>query len=287
MIAILFSILTTTFILILFKLFPKYGIHTFHAIVVNYLTAFVTGIIIYGTTLKHEQFEDLSWLPYAILCSCLFISLFLLMGRSTQKNGMALTSMSVKMSMAIALILMIIVYKEHITQLKVIGIICSLIGVYLLTYSKSNSSQKKSVGILVGLFIGCGILDFVLNFVQNNALGKLSIPLFSAFSLGFAGIIGLVFIGVKGIKKSEYPSKKSILAGIILGIPNFFSIYYLIKSYSSTNWDDSTVLAILNISTVISSTLFGYLLFKERLNSVKWVGMLISLVSIVLFYLSN
>jgi multidrug transporter EmrE-like cation transporter len=38
---------------------------------------------------------------------------------------------------------------------------------------------------------------------------------------------------------------------------------------------------------VISSTLFGYLLFKERLNSVKWVGMLISLVSIVLFYLSN
>lgn len=287
MIAILLSIFTTTFILILFKLFPKYNVNTFQAIVINYLTAFVTGILIYGSTINESHFTELSWLPFALLCAFLFISLFLFMGISTQKNGMALTSMTVKMSMAIAITFMIVAYNENVNHLKIIGIISSLFGITLLTYAKNNTTQSKSIGLLIGLFLGCGILDFVLNFVQNNALGTLTIPLFSAFSLGFAGVIGLFIIGIKRIKTKEKLTANSIIAGIILGIPNFFSIYYLIKSYSSTSWDDSTVLAILNISTVISSTLFGYILFKERLTRLRWIGMIVSLLSIILFYLSN
>lgn len=287
MIAILLSIFTTTFILILFKLFPKYNVNTFQAIVINYLTAFVTGILIYGSTINESHFTELSWLPFALLCAFLFISLFLFMGISTQKNGMALTSMTVKMSMAIAITFMIVAYNENVNHLKIIGIISSLFGITLLTYAKNNTTQGKSIGLLIGLFLGCGILDFVLNFVQNNALGTLTIPLFSAFSLGFAGVIGLFIIGIKRIKTKEKLTANSIIAGIILGIPNFFSIYYLIKSYSSTSWDDSTVLAILNISTVISSTLFGYILFKERLTRLRWIGMIVSLLSIILFYLSN
>ena len=200
---------------------------------------------------------------------------------------MALTSMAVKMSMAIAIILMIVSYNEQLNYLKIIALISSLVGVTLLTYSKNNEKQKTSIVLLIGLFIGCGVLDFVLNFIQNNSLGTLSIPLFSAFSLGFAGVIGLLFIVFKMLVNKEFPSYKSLIAGVILGIPNFFSIYYLIKSYSSTKWDDSTVLAILNISTVITSTFFGYVLFKERLTHKKWWGMVVSLLSIILFYLSN
>ena len=73
------------------------------------------------------------------------------------------------------------------------------------------------------LFVGSGILDFGLKLNQLYLLGSssfysfVSIVFLSAFSIGICYAL---------ITKKFKFNKKNLIAGIALGIPNFFSIIF-------------------------------------------------------------
>lgn len=289
MIYLLISILASTSIFVTFSLFPKYGINTFQAIVVNYFTACLSGFILYGSEFSQSALDNPSWIPFAILSGILFISLFFVMGISSQKNGVAITSIAVKMSMALSLFLIIIWNKESFGALKAIGIMAAIVGVILVSLPKkeNSTSNKVVVWMLLVLFVGSGILDFELNYVKENHLTHLPASLFSAIGFGIAGIIGLVILSVQIVQKKTSFEWKNVIGGIILGIPNYFSIFFLIVSYTSTGWNDSTVLAITNVSIVLNSALIGFTIFKESFSLVKLLGLLFSIAAIILLYFAN
>ena len=141
MIPLYLSIFSSTIIFVLFKLFKKSQIDTFQAIVFNYFTAAICGIGLYHEEWSSKAMESPSWIPFVFISAALFIGLFFLMGKSTQENGVASTSIAVKMSMAISLLLIIIAYSEKLTLLKVLGICMAFIGVYLV----SINSQKNKI----------------------------------------------------------------------------------------------------------------------------------------------
>ena len=284
MISISIAVITVTWIFILFKLFPKYNINTFQAVVFNYLAAFSCGTLLYGSQITKNIFEHSEWMIWALFCGGLFISLFFLMGKSSQNNGVSLTTVVVKMSMAFSMILMIIIYHETLTIYKIAAISLALVGIFFLSKEKQNAEKKNNDKILlIILFIGCGLLDFVLNYVQNFKLQYISSPLFSAFGLGLAGVIGCLILIIKSFKRKEKVTYKNIVAGILLGIPNYFSIYYLIHSYEVLDLPDSTVLALLNVLSVLASLVAGYFMFKEKITWLKSVGIICCLISIFLF----
>lgn len=289
MISLALAILFSSFIFVIFKLFDRYKIDVFQAIVFNYFTAFLCGILLYGNEWNPAALNDITWFYYAIVAAILFISLFILMGLSSQKNGVAITSVAVKMSMAASVFGMIFLYAESVSILKILGIIFAFAGVILVSWQSKGASenQKKSLWMLFVLFFGSGILDLVLNYVQNNELKVLTPSLFSAFGFGMAGIIGLIVFFIQLQQKKARFSFKNVLGGIALGIPNYFSIYLLIKSYKDTGWADSTVLAIINVSIVCISALTGFLIFKEKLNLTKALGIIASLLAILMLSLAS
>jgi drug/metabolite transporter (DMT)-like permease len=285
MIALIGSILFSSFIFILFKLFPKFGIDTFQAIVFNYFTACICGFALYGDSWSNAAWSDINWLYAALICGVLFISLFVLMGKSSQINGVAITSVAVKMSMAISAIF--IGFGESFGILKITGIVMAIIGVLLVSFDKSSSKQKPVIWMLLVLFFGSGMLDFVLNFVQKYMLTNLTAALFSAIGFGIAGFFGVIMLVNSVFRKQTQLSLKNVFAGICLGIPNFFSIYLLITAYSSTGWSDSTVLAVVNVSIVITSAILGFIAFKEALSKQKLLGLVCSILAIGLLYAAN
>ena len=288
MIPLLVSILCSSLIFIIFKLFPKFKIDTFQAIVFNYFTAFICGVLLFGKEWNAAALDSGNWHWYIVLCAILFISLFILMGISSQKNGVALTSIAVKMSMAISMMFMIVLYREPLSLLKIAGIIFAFLGVFLVTFSKTTENKTNtSLWMLLILFIGSGFLDFVLNYVQKYELNILTPSLFSAFGFGLAGCIGFVILLYRIYSKKTVFSFRNILAGIILGIPNYFSIYLLIVSYKSTGWNDSTVLAIMNVSIVMIAALVGFIAFKENVTVRKILGLIAAITAIVLLYFAN
>lgn len=288
MIPLIISILCSSVIFVIFKLFPKYGINTFHAIVFNYFTAFTCGILLFGKDWNPKALETGNWPYFAVLSAILFISLFIVMGISSQRNGVALTSIAGKMSMGLSMLFMIGLYSESLSFLKIIGILLAFLGVFLVSFAKSTDEKSSnSIWLLVLLFVGSAILDVVLNYVQKYEFEHIPASLFSAFGFGLAGIIGLGILIVQIARKKATFKLKNIFAGILLGIPNYFSIYLLILSYKSTGWTDSTVLAIMNVSTVLISAVIGFIAFRENVTFQKIIGLLAAVSAIILLYFAN
>ena len=280
-------IICSTIIFVLFKLYKKFGIDTFQAIVFNYFTAFIIGVALYHNEWNPNALQEQTWMFFSAGTSILFIGLFLLMAFSSQSNGVASTSIAVKMSMAISLIIMIISYGEEVSALKTAAILLAILGVFLVSYGGKNKTKMASGWMLLVLFIGSGTLDFTLNLVQKHILQSLTASLFSAISLGLAGIIGSVVLIFRIIQNKTQLRAKNLVAGIILGVPNFFSIYLLLLSYKTTGWTDSTVLAITNVNVVLFSAVVGFLIFSEEANKRKIIGLIAAISAIVSLYFAN
>lgn len=282
------AIFLSSLIFVLFKVFPLFKIDTFQAIVFNYISAFLCGYILYGSDLKVEAWENTNWIFYVVLAALLFISLFVLMGKSAQKNGIAITSVAVKMSMAVSVLGMVFIYNEQLPFLKIIAILLAFSGVILVSFSKKSSDSKQQTWwMLLILFFGSGILDLLLNYVQKTQVDVISTALFSAFGFGIAGLIGLGILIAQIIRRRTRIEFRNVIGGVILGVPNFFSIFLLMRAYNSVTWSDSSVLAVINVAIVCISTLLGTLIFSEKISWAKGLGLCCSLLAIYLFYLVN
>lgn len=288
MIPFILSVLSSTIIFVIFRMFKRFKVDTFQAIVFNYFTAAGIGFAFFGDSWNNLAWEQNSWMTYSLITSFLFISLFFLMGLSSQGNGVASTSVAVKMSMAISIILLVIYYSESPSLAKVTGIILAFISVILVSLpNKKNKSLNNHKWMLIVLFIGGGALDFVLNYVQENQLNILEPSLFSAISFGIAGCIGVIILSVKLLKGNTKIAFKNVIGGIVLGVPNFFSIYFLLLAYRTTGWTDTTVLALTNVSVVIGTVIIGLIIFKESKTSKKMLGLAIALLAIVTLYFAE
>lgn len=288
MIALAGTIISSTLIFVIFRLFEKYKVDTFQAIVFNYFTAFICGFLLYSNEFSSKIWIQLDWIPYTFLVSLLFISLFFFMGQSSQKNGVAITSVAVKMSLAVSMVGMILIYNEALTLLKITGILLALAGVLLVSISKNTSSNSNSSWkMLLVLFIGSGILDLTLNYTQQHVLNELTPALFSSFGFGIAGIIGSFVIIYQMVFKSVQIKLKNIIAGIILGIPNYFSIFLLLKTYEFIDLTNSSILAIVNVSVVVFSAIFGFVIFRELFTTQKAIGLIASILAILSLYFAS
>jgi len=173
--------------------------------------------------------------------------------------------------------------------IKLIGILLALVAVYLTSIKEKNEIVKKNKDFLfpVLLFFGSGAIDTSLKYVETSFVAEGGVPLFSATIFGCAfvlGVIVLLYQKVKGILSFEF---KSILGGVLLGVPNYFSIVYLLKALSTEGMESSTAFTLNNVGIVILSTLFGLFIFKEKLISKNWFGIIIAIVSIILIMSVN
>ena len=288
MIALIGTVACSTFIFVIFRIFERFNIGTFQAIIANYFTAFLCGILLYRNEVRTDAFNHLEWLPYIVVSSILFITLFMMMAVSAQKNGIAATSVAVKMSMAVSMLGMILIYNEALSGPKLLGIFCALLGVYLIASSRSKSNKRNTAYLLIILFIGSGLLDLNLNYAQNNVLTYISSSIFTAFGFAAAGILGVLVYIIQSFRGKAKPIKaKNLIAGFLLGIPNYYSIYFLLESYQSLPWQDSSILAVVNVSVVLLSVITGFIVFNERLNPKKLIGIVAALISILLLYFSS
>ncbi|WP_107038888.1 DMT family transporter [Brumimicrobium mesophilum] len=285
---LLLSILSSTFILVFFRMFERFKINVFQSIVYNYITACIVGFIIFGDEWKAGDLTTGNWIPYAFILGALFIGLFLLMGKSAQENGIGITSVTVKMSLVIPVIAAIFLYNEEVYWTKIIGILAALVGVFLITYQKKVNAKEKgqsNILYLILLFLGSGLADLIVNYVEKVAVGDLSLAIFSAILFGVAASIGSVIMLVKKLKNELQLQKRAILGGILLGIPNFFSIYFLMMAIRFGNFSDSITYAMNNTGVVISAFIVGILFFKESTTPLKIIGGVVSIAAILLLTL--
>ena len=290
MIFLALSIIASTLIFVIFRLFASYNINTLQAIVVNYFVACSCGVIGYQNSIELSTIPQYNWFYYTLALGALFIIVFNLMAITTQHNGLSVVSVATKMALVIPIAFGLWYYKEPLGPFKAAGIVLALIAVYLVAVKKDSSIilQKKNLVFPVLVFLGSGLIDTSLNFLQNDFItDKSLIPLFSSTIFLTAGVIGIMVLVAQKIKGVLVLEFKNIIAGIVLGIPNYFSIYFLVKALRSDLFDSSGIFTINNVGIVIISTLLGIVFFKEQLSVKNWIGITLAVISIALVSLAT
>ncbi len=267
-----------------FRLYKKFGVNTLQAIIVNYFVACTVGFFGYidGSDFTHVPSE--SWFPGALMLGFLFIAVFNLAAITTQKSGLSVVAVATKMSVAIPVLCGIFLYNESTGVSKITGIILALVAVYLTSIKTKEGISIKSKNLIFPLlvFLGSGIIDTSLKYLETSYVSETDVGLFSSTIFATAGLIGtIILIGQSFLGKLKI-SLKNILGGIALGIPNYFSIYFLVLALRTKGFDSSTIFTINHVAIVTISTIAGILLFKERLTQKNWIGLGLAILSIIL-----
>jgi len=273
------SILSSTAIFILFKLFDKYNVNTLHAIVVNYITAGTCGILFSEQGISFPAIVNSYWIYAAIALGFLFISIFNVMALTAQKNGLSVASVASKMSVIIPILFGIIIYKESIGTQKITGIILALVAVFLTSIKqKDNTVLTQSIYLPLLLFFGSGIIDTSVNHFAPDG----NIPLFLTVIFAVAGSIGIAISVYKVLQHKAKFKMKAIPFGLALGVVNYGSMYFLLKALRIDGFESSNIFTINNVAIVGVSALVGLILFKEHISKQNWLGILIAIASIIL-----
>ncbi len=269
----------SSFLYVIFKLFAVFKVNTLQAIVVNYFVAFAFGFLMSESKLTFPQVTSSPWFIGTVFLGILFIVIFNIMAITAQRSGVAVASVATKMSVVIPVIFGILVYNESAGLLKITGIILALVAVYLASVKSKEGFKWRNLIFPFLLFIGSGTIDTALKFLETNYVSASQIAIFSTTIFGFAGMFGTLFILIKRDFTIHF---KSLLGGIALGIPNYFSITFLLQALATEGLESSMVFTVNNVSIVMLSTMVGLIAFKEKLLPKNWIGIVLAIISIIL-----
>ncbi len=283
---ILLSITASSILFVVFKLFSKFKINTIQAIIFNYLVAAVCGYIAHNKPISIPQITQFSWFYYTLGLGLIFIAVFYAMAITTQRNGLSVVAVSSKMSVVIPILFGVFVYNETIGRIKVLGILIALFSIYLVTV---NPNKIKSSSILFPflVFLGSGLIDTSLKFLQTKFVNPQHISIFSATLFATAGFTGILIIIFQMIQKKFKFEFKNLIGGVALGIVNYFSIYFLVKAISYKGLESSTLFTINNVGILLVTTILGVILFREKLTQQNKLGILMAAAGIALVSLAG
>ena len=278
---LLLSIVFSTFINLVFKWFSVFKVNKIQAILVNYLVCFSIGFILSGD-FNLLKIIGSDWFKYSIILGSLFVAIFLSMAMTTEKYGVSVNAVSAKMSVIIPVLFAYVYNSERLTIQFVVGILLSLLSIYLITKKKQIIIPKKYIYLPIIVFLGSGTIDTSLKLLELNYSNDISINTISYSIFLGAFLVGTTFYTIKNQFNFSNWSSRNIISGIILGIPNYFSIYFLLTAIKSFSLKSAFVFGINNIGIVLLSTLLSVIIFKEKLTLINKFGVLISVLSIIL-----
>ena len=288
MIFLILSIIASTITVSFFKIFERVGVNTLQGIIFNYITCAVLGNLITNETpVITTDFYNQPWFPYTLLLGFLFISIFFAIGETSQKMGVSVSMVSAKLSVVVPIVFALLFFSESLTVFQIVGIVLSLLAVYFISQKHNDGSTKtKNIWILPAIvFIGSGIIDTTLNLIQKRFIPAVSeaYVITTVFSIAF--VLGALFLTYLIVFKNEKVAFKNVYWGMFLGIPNYFSMLFLVKTLSYFPNASATIFPINNIGIVAASTLISVLFFKEKLNTKNIIGLTLSLIAIALISL--
>lgn len=291
MLYLFLTVLLSVLLLVCFRFFAKWHINTFQTIVFNYLTCVVVGAYFFGLDYELPLNPLLitgDWLPIAMLTGTMFISTFYLISQTTLQFGISTASVATKISMAIPIAFNLIVFQTSHAEYDMwnyAGMLLSFAAVIFCTLptrqENTNTQSSKNWLLPSFIFLMSGLIDTVINYASLHCLLPQDEMPFSIFAFGTAATIGFLVMAGYLLFGGKFDFK-SIVAGVVLGIPNYFSLYYLIKTLAYFKSDGAFVFPLLNVGIIVVGAIAGLLLFKEKMNVLNYIGLAMAIGSIFL-----
>lgn len=262
------SLTSSLIIAVALRFFENKGYDRVVIIASNYLVAGSLGVAL-------SRPSDLrpGVLPFAVFVGLLFFSTFVAYSFVIKKDGIAPGVTFGRISMAIPVLISIIFWGERPSLLNWMGL--AAVGAVILLWEGKISRLSSSLIILFLLSgsISTSLKFFKVKFPQVDEGRFLVFLFFSALFWSWA------YIFLTGRKLEG----NSVIGGLAIGIPNFFSSYFLLKALQTVPAYIS--FPFISVNLIILSTIAGYLVFSEKLCRRKLLLLVFGAVGVALLAL--
>lgn len=301
MIFIILTILVTTLVILLFKIFAKYKVRAFRAIVINYFVCVLFGLMI--SDIEYSMFIDCwhsPWFYCGLLLGLCFICGFYAMSLAVKYSGVTISTVASKNSIILSATMAIFLFSESVSFLKVGGIMLAIVAIAFVAHRPGDAfafvNKRKYYGYPALVLVMSAIIELVLKMVEEWYLPQAYFTGFYILIFGIAGLAGLAFLVVRNtwlqyrqvIKKGNHTatqtalfSRKDLLAGIALGIPNYTTIYLMMESLHLENWESSVIYPVINIGVVVLSSALAFIIFRDKLSRINIAGVIIAIIALL------
>lgn len=264
-----------------FKVAEKRNLSTVRVITVNYLIAFPSAFLLYGVQHRSDVLpgELIPPVLLAILVGVVFIFNFFIYSKSVDLNGVGISIAAMRISLIVPVLLSTLWYLELLTLNQWIGLILVFLVLYLLLPNKKSlfRGSFEAGWLLPILFLFTGIGEASLKIYESEYSQIFSKGEFMGMIFLTAFIVGVATIL---IKREWHFKKMEFLIGTCIGIPNMLAAIFLIEALERMN--GAVVFSLVNVLTVIGGTFVGVVFWKDRFTKMQWLGILLTIVSILL-----
>lgn len=204
----------------------------------------------------------------------LYLAGFMLIQMNIQKNGVVLSSIFQKLGLLVTLVVSVVCYREIPNLLQSTGFVLAVFAIILMNYRKGSGSAGAR-GWLIAMLLACGMGDAMSKIFTESGVPALESQ-FLFYTFGVA--MGLCFIAMT--VADQRIGRKEALFGVLIAVPNFFSSKFLLGALERLS--AVIVYPVFSVGSILTVTLAGVLLFRERLTKRQWTGIAVILVALVL-----
>ncbi len=291
---LLLSIVSTALINLILRAYDKYDVNTFRAIVINYFACSFFGSLVLGRFPLQWGCWNEKWFPYSIGLALLFIVGFNIVAKTVQIFGVTVGSVVQKMSLILTVAFGILFFKESSNIVKLLGVALALLAVILTNWPSNNEGAivspkllKRFFYFLILTFLIDASISIALQYIELRVAPQGNDPSFIIFLFLMAGFFGLMYWTFQLVQGKMKPERKDFIGGLVLGVPNFASLYFLMLALGQPGWEGSVIYPIANVAIIGCSALLAFIFFKEKLSRINQVGVVVAMLAILLIGFSK
>lgn len=265
MFALLLAICSSAMVAIVMRLAQPRVTYPTGLLAANYIMCSLFALVL---SLPELAGLSLSCLGFPVglgfLNGILYLGSFVLMQWNTRHNGVVLSSVFMKLGILVPTVLSVVWFREIPTALQLAGFLVAIAAIVILNFQK-GARLGRTVWMLMLMLLTGGMCDGMSKvYEEYGSSGCKNLFLFFTFFCALVLCLALVK------RRKERLGIKELLYGAALGIPNFLSSLFLLRSLAKV----PAVIAFptYSVAVILVVAVAGVLVFKERLSLRQWVG---------------
>lgn len=297
MIYLTIAVLCSVAVSVLLKILRQKNIDIRQTIVAGYPVAFLlTWVLLKPDTSGIDKLGN-AW-GIIIALGILLPAVFVILGRAIAVVGMVASDAAQRLSLIIPIIAAFLLFGEVLTGTRVFGLLLGFLALGALVYRpqqaaliNENASTENATHNVVnkqalrtplwlfGVWVGYGIIDILFKQVAKQGA---AFPLTLFISFGLAGLLLLIYLLITQVRWQG----RALAAGLLLGALNIGNIYAYIRAHQILSDSPSMVFTGMNVGVIAVATLIGVGIFKESLNRINMLGLLLAISCVVVLFLA-
>lgn len=292
MLYLIIAVLCSVAVSVLLKVLRQKDIDIRQTIVAGYPVAFLLTLVLLKPDVSSIGTLGSVWGIIAL--GILLPAVFVILGRAIASVGMVATDAAQRLSLIIPIVATFLLFGEVLTGTRIFGLLLGFLALGALVYrpqqsvagnismadnNSVNSYAKQTPLWLFGVWAGYGIIDILFKQVAKQGA---AFPLTLFVSFGLAGLLLLIYLLIVKVRWQG----NALIAGLLLGALNMGNIYAYVRAHQVLSESPSIVFTGMNVGVITVATLIGVGVFKEHLNRINMVGIVLAISCVAVLFLA-